>query len=264
MRSDERKNGEFDGDAISELLRSLPKVDAPSNFDFGVRARIAKGRPARTAWFPASARIAAPLALALAAGGYLGVSYFYSPDERSVPAVAETVIPPASVETKRPEVLAPSIPYQPVSDERNVAVSSPMNRTEARTQGEPAAPRTRPEPLSGGSFDSAIRESRTITANNGPANNGIDPTGTEAGVKVPANQILSMLGISARFESTGWRVLSVGAMNPSIAASVKPGDIVESIDGQPLSGRTLFKDRFVGRSIAVRRDGKTLSFQLHR
>ncbi len=94
---------EHDESRIISLIGSLNRVEPPSDFDVRTKARIAAGRPTRHfSWFPASIRVAAPLALTLAVGGYFGLNYYYSVSDESVPAVAATK--PVDVQPLKPTV----------------------------------------------------------------------------------------------------------------------------------------------------------------
>ncbi len=85
---------------------------------------------------------------------------------------------------------------------------------------------------------------------------------TDVDIKVPTTQILAMLGISARFDGPAWRVVSVAANNPLAGSLIKPGDLIEAIDGHPLTGRTFIKSRFSGQSVSIRREGRSMRIDL--
>ena len=83
------KNNNFENDDVSRLLDSLRRADAPGDFDFRVRARVAAGRPAsRSTLLATTARVTAALLVILVVG-YAGFRSFRSPaiDQAVVPAV---------------------------------------------------------------------------------------------------------------------------------------------------------------------------------
>src|SRR4030095_11393406 len=87
---------------VSHLLGSLKRVDAPGDFGFRVKARIASASPTvgRGSWLPASAAVAAPLGLVLAVGGYFALTSYYMPATVSPPVVADVKpaeLPPLDV-----------------------------------------------------------------------------------------------------------------------------------------------------------------------
>ena len=74
MRNEDQKSMEFENERVSNLLGSLTRVEAPGDFDFHVRSRIAKGRPVdrKAVLLPGWVRFAVPLVLLLFVGGYFG------------------------------------------------------------------------------------------------------------------------------------------------------------------------------------------------
>src|SRR4051794_1417753 len=102
MRNTDDNIQDSDEAQISGLLASLKRVEAPGDFGFRVRARIASARPStgRGSWLPASVAVAAPLGLVLAVGGYFTMTSIYSPATVSPPAVADlrpAELPPVDV-----------------------------------------------------------------------------------------------------------------------------------------------------------------------
>src|SRR5258706_9316882 len=82
----------YEDEPLSKLLGALKHVEAPNDFDFRVKARIADGKPVErsASWLPASIRYAVPLVLLLLVGGYFAFNAFYSAKKIDAPAVAET------------------------------------------------------------------------------------------------------------------------------------------------------------------------------
>jgi hypothetical protein len=68
MNRSELKNGTEENREVTELLAALPRVEAPANFDFGVKARIAAGgSKGRSALFP-FLKVTVPVAILLLIG----------------------------------------------------------------------------------------------------------------------------------------------------------------------------------------------------
>ena len=74
MSNEEQKNFDLENDPVRSLLGGLKRVEAPGDFDFRVKARIASGRPAGrpSSWLPALAKLSVPLAVLLLIGGFFG------------------------------------------------------------------------------------------------------------------------------------------------------------------------------------------------
>jgi len=233
---------------IIKLLAALKHVEAPKDFDFRVKARIAQGRPAerQASWIPATVRYAVPLALAVAIGGYVGINSLYSPEGVNVPVVA--VVP-----ATQPIVVDGPLEQQPAPPKETVAERVELQQPEAVNKTvekkiEKAAPARNPkiDAPAGGSFDSAIKPTVNLSPANSASNSTV-PDARAARKEKTAAAFLTSAGISASFAGAGGRIRSVGGA--AAAAGVKPGDVIESIDVE-------------GGSIRIRRDGKSLSFAI--
>ena len=265
-----------DTNAVAGLLGSLPRVEAPNDFDFRVKARIAAGRPARAVWFPAAARVAVPLGLVLSVGGYFGYRSVYQPIANDATVVSsakpETVpITATTDEIVKANVAAPETPGDVGSGKLTVKppVVDDKMLTSVKTDIDPKI-----DPLAddrrtvgnsrGGSFDTAVKESRTVY-----------PRGVNPNAKVPvksrdfdrpgailAKDVLTQFGADVVYSGSGWRVAVVKDNSAAQKAGLKSGDIVEAINDQPLKEKTSFKGQFSGKSMSLKRDGATLVIDL--
>jgi len=111
-----------DEEQVRRLLGELNRVEAPNDFYFGVKARIAKGKPAEkvATWLPVTVRYAVPLVLLVLVGGYFAFNAFYSLNVTSIPVVVadkpakEVAEFGADTPMKRPaqpEEIAPAFVY---------------------------------------------------------------------------------------------------------------------------------------------------------
>lgn len=243
---------------VAAMLGSLKRVDAPGDFDFHVRARIAQGRPseARTSWFPTFARVAAPAMMLAAVGGYFGYNALYDTGTVNVPVVADS----APVATA-PVVVPTLNEVEPApASTTEVAVKPPVNTDETVA----AAPKKdtattavkKPDTPEGGSVDMALRETNrpgnvVNTGNSSP----VVPTST-----LSVREVFSAMGIRASFSGTGWRVSS--ASGRAAAAGLKTGDIIETVNGKAVGANTVFDEKFSGTTLRVKRDGASIQISL--
>lgn len=234
MVNEQKNIQEPEFEEIGRLLRGLKRVEAPKDFDFHVKARIAKGRPAepRRSWLPASVAYGAPLMLLLAIGGYVGFRTTYTTDQPVVAtapaeAVPQPVVPVAGTVTPGPEVAAGLPPDQMLA---GVKPSDTGNKVMKTGQKTPATAN------SGGSYDSAVRGSTTITQ---PDVDDNEPAPVKK-VIVPVSQFLSSAGVNA----SGGKIVSVSGAAAS--AGLKAGDVIQGVNVQ--TG-----------TVRVSRDGKTIS-----
>ncbi|MEQ1645286.1 MAG: hypothetical protein ABL959_17685 [Pyrinomonadaceae bacterium] len=243
---------------VAAMLGTLKRVDAPADFDFRVRARIAQGRPAdaRTSWFPTFARVAAPAVMLAAVGGYFGYNALYDTGTVNVPVVADSspvAIAPVVIPTSNE--IAPAL-----SATTDVAVAKPPVNTEETVAGTPKkdvpAVVKKPETPEGGSVDMALRETNrpgnvVSTGNSSP----VIPTST-----LSVREVFSAMGIRASLSASGWRVGS--ASGRAAAAGLKAGDIIETVNGKAVGANTVFDEKFSGNTLRIKRDGATIQISL--
>lgn len=234
-------------DGIGKLLTSLPRVDAPGDFDFRVRARIAAGRPARgrVSWLPASVRIAIPLVLVLAVGYVAFNAYYLSGGiDGPVVVVSETQNfapvsgPPANDGTVLPTNVQPA---------DLIAVKPPEMVNQDAGPWKTVSPDSKVDRPRGGSYVGAIRPSRNLTPP-GMDNNANLLQAPKPAVQPSDREVLASAGIQAVSAAGGWKVQSVTAGGSAERSGVMAGDFIRSI----LEGRTL----------TIRRDGKPMRIDL--
>ena len=74
-------------DDVSNLLGALPRVEAPANFEFGVKARIAAGNRSPQASLVPFLKVAAPLSFVLLLAAFV-IFYGIVPTNDNAPTVA--------------------------------------------------------------------------------------------------------------------------------------------------------------------------------
>ncbi|MBK7393905.1 MAG: PDZ domain-containing protein [Chloracidobacterium sp.] len=238
MSNEELQNNE----PVSRLLGELKHVEAPSDFDFGVRARIAAGRPTEKGGFriPVWLAYGAPLALVLAVGGYFALNSFYSVGDANVPVVAVNEKPnvtpplpaPSSEVALAPPVTKPDeqlVVKKPgvVSDSTVVAVKKPVAKDKN---------------TGGGSIDLASRVGRRFHAT----------------PQIPAKTVLDLIGAKGSFEADGWRVQSTTPNSLAERSQIQTGDVIESVNGQTVTDKSTLRSNTPLKTVRVRRDGKSV------
>ncbi|MEQ1606927.1 MAG: hypothetical protein ABL999_18845 [Pyrinomonadaceae bacterium] len=250
MVNEEKNTQEPDHLDVGRLIGTLKRVQAPKDFDFHVKARIAKGRPVerRASWLPASVRYAMPLVLLLAIGGYFGFKTMYSTEEANVPVVSyapsQPVIPVADAVASQPETVRETTTSQTVAEVKTPEQANKITKTVQKT---PATADVKTEKPGGGSFVIGGSSPKVFGQNTIDDN---DPAPTPAPPKkvlVSASQYLSSVGIAASSSGSGGRIQSVSGSAAS--AGIQVGDVIESVSVQ--TG-----------TVVVRRDGKTITARL--
>ncbi len=258
---------------VSRLLSTLKRVEAPKDFDFHLKAKIAKGRPTevRTGSLFPILKYAVPLVLFLVVGAGIVLINSYEPGNGSV-----AVAPPAGSE---PGLAAPSVtgpesaqPTEKVTTPSNILVagSTPDMETPVRDntpngRGPVRVERPRNErsvdgsrDLGGGNsatqFNVTNSNSQKVT-NQASANQASTPRTDNVG------DALRTMGIDVELEGNTWAVKNVSAGSLGSSMGVKPGDRVEAIDGKPVDRNTTFKGAFKVSNLSVRRDGNIVELK---
>lgn len=263
----ERNNPQEFADASEEkvatMLGSLKRVDAPGDFDFRVRARIAQGRPAeKRTWFPAFVRVAAPAMMLAAVGGYFGYNALYSSGNVGVPEVVSVQVEPMS------DPIAEVTAQNSEAGDNNKMLVQPQENVieDQMTFGKNTEVKSRAEIVLEGnrskssnsnkvtSFDIAQSQSNSIKIGNVENTVNSRPVAPQSVLDV-----FGSMGIRARYEN-GWRVSS--ASGRAASAGLKAGDIIEAINGKPVGANTSFDADFAGRTLRVKRDGTTIQISL--
>lgn len=261
LSADERK--------LSALLGSLQRVEAPKDFDFKLKAKIAAGAPdetRKTFLFP-SLRYVLPLCLVMILTGFAALRILAPGEQPIAPTLADNFQPPQNFQEKTivPEVsanvnlavnvAAPEIvkvPKPTAAGKRNspiIAVESSRKsgaRTESKTKDNFVGER-----------ESAVKEAVPLNLSPNVRNPG---TGQE--VEIPIREVLSTLGIEVEFSGSGCRVVSVREGTSARIANFQPGDLIEAIDNKKLSSDTTFSESFKAKTFRVVRAGKQMVIDL--
>jgi S1-C subfamily serine protease len=114
------------------------------------------------------------------------------------------------------------------------------------------------------SEDQAVGISEEVPLKAVDANRGTlpEPPNMNGNTPVSAKSVLSRIGIEASFSGSAWTVGSVRAGSAAANAGLKAGDVIEAVNGRPLTGTSSFDSKFTGRTLRIRRDGKTISIAL--
>jgi hypothetical protein len=268
----ETDNLSADEKKLREICRSLKKIDAPKDFDFKLKARLANAKPADfQPRFGSAFRYALPaLAVILVLGLVAYIGGFRSSDNKSL-IVESPLVPQNSTTLPQNSAVSSFTPPETSRQPDNTAAvpkpDSPDISEKSRPQVAGASTRTRKRdlPKAGkdnfiGSRDSALTQPKVPDFNvlKNPGNLQTVPSSNPITVK----EILSTNGISADFENGKWKVKSVTANSLGESSGVRENDIIEAIDSQPLSAETVFDKTVKGKTITVMRNGEKTQITL--
>ncbi len=239
------------GDAkVREMLGVLPRVDAPNDFDFRLKARIAASgaKYLKPRGFPAL-RVAAPLALALAVLAFIAIAGIYSVNDNSVPQVAEGDVPMPNANKNQPQELVAGNPNpEPNLDEKD----KPKDAEIAANPDKPRSQTSAENNNGGGSRDTAVKDPNVVLQG-----------GFETKNSFAVKDILEIIGIDASFSNKKWRVKSVRTNSPAERKGVKAGDTVEAINDIALPAETItLNGPFTGKKLTIARGGAKMEIDL--
>lgn len=259
------KGMEENGRELADLLAALPRVEAPANFDFGVKARIAAGGPKRrSAIFP-FLKVAVPLSLVLLIGAFV---FFYGTmpgaDTPDVAIGSNSISEPARV--AKTEERAAQEPPESVSAPQ---VAEPGER-------EVLTASARPRKTTGrGLANSVSSDIRDYKINVTPANvicprgipcagnsNTLSNSNASQGSDVSVREILEFLGMKVDVVKGKWTVSSTAANSIAERSSVLANDVVESINDQAIGGKSKLKGKVEAKVLTIGRDGKSIKLDL--
>ena len=260
---------------VREMLTGLKRVEAPKDFDFRLKARIAAAKPADFAaprLFPIF-RYAAPLGLAIIVLGVLVFNGLYSFDNQTVPTIAENFAPK---QEKKEDSQVSSLPAEQIRPIENTVQNTivedsaergvqtlPKDSTLAANLQKPKTKNRVAENNGGGSKVDAVSNSRVILPKGLTPNTNIEkPQETLNQTSFSVKDVLSPLGIEAVYEENKWKVQSVKQNSLAERSGVKVNDVIEAIDENSISGETVFKKAGGGKNLNIVREGKKLPIKL--
>lgn len=264
LSADERK--------LRELCRSLKKTDAPHDFEFKLKARIANAKPADfKPRYGFALRYALPaLAVILVLGLVAFNGALFSTGNN--PPVAESSAPSSSL---LPQNAVATTVATPETANQNLSVT-PANQNPPKNSAVAAAdraPKIREVKNTSGSRILPLNGSGSALKSLNP-NEIILPKGfdrkdvpqnlqnDEPTNPMPVKDVLSFIGVNAELENGKWKVRSVTANSVGESSDVKVNDVIESIDDQPLSAETVFTKTVKGNTLTITRAGAKLRINL--
>jgi len=261
-----------DEQKLRELCLALKKVEAPKDFDFKLKARMASAKPADfQPRFGLALRYALPALALILVFGLLAFSGGFWSSNNNPPVAQSSDIPPTSVPQNSPTSSSapPQIDKQP---DTSVAVANPDSQKTPEKSQPPAAVyniqnskrdvRENKKDSLIRSKDFALTEDKTKQPNFNAVTMPGNSQNLEKSNPIPVKDVLSINGINANFENGKWTVKSVTANSVGESSGVKENDIVEAIDEQPLAGETINGKNFSGKTITVTRNGEKSQIKL--
>lgn len=259
-----------DDEKIRQMLGNLKRVDAPKDFDFRLKARIADAEPQNfqaPRLFPVL-RYAAPLALAIVVLAVVVINGLYSFDNNSVASVPENPGKPKvenSISTNnfQPEENFIAQDNPPAANMEIIPASAVnSNKPEKKIfsrDSELAANIKKPGKDEPKKDDNDIR-SRVESSENPKV---LVPQEFGSNNLLSVREVLLTIGIEANLSDKKWKVKSVTPNSIAERSGVKTDDVIEAIDEKQLSTEPInTKGSFTGKRLIVVRGGERMEISL--
>ncbi len=267
---------------VWQMIDGMRRVDAPKNFDFRVKARIANSKPAdfQPRFLPVL-RYVLPLSLVVLILGLVVFNTTYFSGSNS-PKIAEIVPQMPSVREVSPNNSLVS--NQSVAA-ANSLQSSPGEAAFAEDSNtKPATGEQKTQSVAVKSTKKLLTESRKANPKNNSGGGSVDKTFSSPKILTPENlnpnkiigtlpnagnenlitdvQILNFIGIETVSEKGGKKVKSVKSDSLAERSGVKTGDVIEAIDGKRISDKPMLMETFESKKLTVVRDTKKIEIVL--
>ncbi len=276
----------LEDEKVRTIIAELKRVDAPKDFDFRLKARIAKSKSTeyKSGFLPVL-RYVLPLSAVLVISAFVILNGLYFPNNQVVPKVVES-IPQPKIEKVNSPVLSPTVtPLEIASDipkdvksvtkdlpakneqtktKQNIRISEPdtqfvvVKSPTVDLRKNPAVKEVKNN-NGGGSRDSASSSPINILPS-GINLNSTPEKLSNTGIKQPLNtkEILSQLGIEALFTDVGWMTKSIKKDSLADKSGVKAGDVVEAINGKKLTDKLLNAETIEVKNLTIMRGGEKI------
>lgn len=249
-------------DKLTAMLRSVPEVGLPDDFDRSLRQKIESrtGSGDRNA-FLRPALVVPVVAVAILAAFSVVLTGFLT-DFRS-PPITETRPATRSTTVGGPEP-SPSRTPEVVEQRESQSVPAVQPTEELVSGSVPAVPspeRDERKGSEGGSLDQAARREKTIVPPWARPTDLPSPK-TSAARKFSAGEVLKEFGIIARYTGNGWQVRSVKKGSAGEKTGILRGDLIRALDGRILDDQPLEGPAVSGKQFLLVRNGSEMTLSI--
>lgn len=277
---------------LRQMLSDLKKIDAPKDFDFHLKARIANAAPPKSrSGYLQTLRYILPLGAAALIFAVLFVNSGFLPNNSSAPMTAavtysETPIvnqlvptnespvinfetpdisETAAIETADSPAVGSAVPLRAAEKANTIIAKSPVLSAAVDSSSVQPIEVEEPEKVTGGSRDIAVSSGPKVIT---PQGINLDEPAQVEPVNQPKNslsveQVLSELGVEVVSENGARKVKTIRKNSLADSSGIKVGDVIHAINGTPVSGDPLGSGTIEIKKIIVVRGADKLEIALH-
>lgn len=243
---------------LRRMLKNLESVDAPNDFEFRLKNRIANAQPnidkPRFVWAFRFALPVLAVGIMFAAFFVLSGNFWSNGDSVQVPPVPE--IMNSSFTANKTEIVETSpmnLNEEKITDSNQKTVEIPKNevaQNNSKPQKIEKSPLNKPEmPI--GSKDFGFNQEKPLQP---IFNSNVNLRMPENNSSISAQNLLSQIGVSVAAENGKLVVKSLTSNGLGKSSGIREGDVIEAIDNQKISPATVFKNSVVAKTIVVLRN----------
>ncbi len=258
---------------VRGMCGSLKRVNAPTNFDFHLKARITNADKSdfqSNAFLP-FLRYALPLSLVLLVAGFVVFSGILTNNQNADLTVVEN-IQPANSAVVLPATVSENLPSENNSNAVLIATNSDTKKaisnvesvsmTNKITNSSSLPKSNAPGDDFGGTRQSASKDSLIIMPRGIPPTQSLpdnSPVNIKNKSRSSVKKMLQFNGIEADFINSGWSVKGITANTLASRSGVKSGDFIESADNRILDSETISE---LPKTLYIMREGKRIAVEL--
>ena len=276
---------------VWKIIDGFVPVDAPNDFDFRVKARIANAKASdfQTPVLPVL-RYVVPFGAFVVILAFVVFNGIYSLDDTSVPAIAEKSFQAPIQKENLPAETFPSQQIAGINDLKGVAERKSVvkdtngkplqieNKKESKTfenKNQFVAVKSVKKPqtelvkdegkISGGSQVQAVKPPEILLPRGIPNSNQKveNPTDFLRANSITVEQILTAFGIEISAKNGNRQVKTVKPNSVGERSGVKVGDVIEAIDGRKLSSEPISGQTIEVKKLTVLRSAEKIEIVLH-
>jgi hypothetical protein len=263
---------------VQKMLASLKQVEAPKDFEFRLKARIAKANPkAYQTNYKRRFAYALPAFASIVVSTFVVLNMDFSGDRNRVSALPETsalsnfapqnssneLIALANTNVNKSAEVIPNadLNAQTGKDEKPRLPSTAANfpqkpKNENRRE-------TQKENRGGGSLVQARTGATVFTPKGLDTNTNVAPPKDLNSEKpFTVEGLLSTLGVEVIAENGKWKVKNVSQNSTAERSGLKTDDIIETLDGRKLSSASLRDKKIEVKKLGVKRAGAQIEINL--
>ena len=262
---------------VRRMLASLKQVEAPKDFEFRLKARIAGANPnAYRTNYKRRLAFALPAFASIVVSTFVVLNVNFSGDRGQVSSLTETTAqaspaPPQNssnelvaantIVNKEPDEILSANSNAPIRKDETVNPTFTAVKLPEKRQNESG--KETPKEKFGGSKVEAVTAPEVRTPRGLNPNTKVEPPQDFNSEKsFTVEELLSPLGVEVVSENGKWKVKNVSQNSTAERSGLKTNDVIETLDGRKLSSTPLRGKKIEVKKLGVKRGSAQIEINL--